>query len=165
MSNKNLIGNVICGHFMSDNAFTKITTTAWRRMPSRPEIMSILHRHRAASLFMLPSGVCLHRLSTDQLEHGFQRGKKERKKETLAALQMQPPCSLPGLWALVWRSRHKEQSVQAPTGGSNTWKASVLQGETGWRKIRMDALHLSLWIQALSQFYSQRETFHSPSFE
>lgn len=122
MSNKNLIGNVICGHFMSDNAFTKITTTAWRRMPSRPEIMSILHRHPAASLFMLPSGVCLHRLSTDQLEHGFQRDKKERKKETLAALQMQPPCSLPGLWALAWHSRHKEQSVRRQPEGATHGK-------------------------------------------
>lgn len=59
----------------------------------------------------------------------------------LAALLIQPlvpPLTLgPGLML----TSHVENS-QAQTG--NTWKVLGLQGDMGWRMIRLDALHLSL---------------------
>lgn len=77
--------------------------------------------------------------STEQSEHGFQSHK------LLAALLIQPlvpPLTLgPGLML----TSHVENS-QAQTGITHG-KYWGLQGDMGWRMIRLDALHLSLWIQ------------------
>lgn len=170
MSNKNLIRNVICGHFKFDNTFTKITIPAW----AKEAFTSCNHTNLAQTpscvsvyvAFLQPSGVCLHLLSTDQLGHGFQRClKKNNPKNAGGPSDATAPFFPP--WTLGPGAAFVSQGEKRL--GANRRKQHMesigAAGRRRRRMIRLDALHLSLWIQALSQFYSQRETFYSPSFE
>lgn len=168
MSNKNLIWNVICGHFKSDNAFMKITITAWAKdaFASRNHV-NLIQTPSCVSIYatsLHPSGVCLHLLSTDQLGHCFQRYIYIKKKCWRPFRCDAPFPSLDfGPWSGVCVTRRK--TFRRQPEGATHGKHWCCRETLGWRMIRLDALHLSLWIQALSQFYSQRETFYSPSFE
>lgn len=74
--------------------------------------------------------------SAEQSEHGFQGHKM------LAALLIQPLTLGPGLML----TSHVENSrAHTEITHGKYWG---LQGDMGWRMIRLDALHLSLWMQA-----------------
>lgn len=168
MSNKNLIWNVICGHFKSDNAFMKITITAWAKdaFASRNHVNL---RHRVASLFTPLPSILLVSASIFYPLISWDTASKDKyiyiKKKCWRPFRCDAPFpSLDfGPWSGVCVTRRK--TFRRQPEGATHGKHWCCRETLGWRMIRLDALHLSLWIQALSQFYSQRETFYSPSFE
>lgn len=108
---------------------------------------------------LVPSGVCLHLSSADESGHGSQSWIYIKKKPWLH-FGCDPPSPFPNCTQGPGVASHgKKMFRRQPEQHMVQW------GNAGWRTIRLDALHLSLWIQTLSQFYSQHETFYSPSFE
>lgn len=140
----------------------KITITAW----AKDAFTSRNHVNHAPT----PSGVSIYVAplpSSPLVSSSFilwsRLPKLKEEKKALAALWMRPlPSHLP-TWTqgpcVAFASHGEKMLRRQPEQHMVQW------GNAGWRTIRLDALHLSLWIQTLSQFYSQRETFYSPSFE
>lgn len=106
--------------------------------------------------FLAPISYC-DLSSTEQSEHGFQSHKM------LAALLIQPLVSPLTLGPGLRLTSHVEKFSTA--NWNNTWNVSGAAGRHGMENDKTGCPSSFSLNTGLSQFYSQRETFSSPSFE
>lgn len=74
------------------------------------------------------------------------------------------PSHLPWLWVRAWCWHHMQKNFSG-TNWSNTWKVLGAAGRHGMENDKTGCPSSFPLNTGLSQFYSQRETFFSPSFE